>query len=47
MADPHPAGGTGGQSRRVIFIDLARALATVFMGIVCAEWGYRRVVGLA
>ena len=31
MAGPHPTGGTGGQSRRVIFIDLARALATVFM----------------
>jgi len=31
VADPQPAGGTGGQSRRVIFIDLARALATVFM----------------
>ncbi|HEY7189485.1 MAG TPA: heparan-alpha-glucosaminide N-acetyltransferase domain-containing protein [Vicinamibacterales bacterium] len=31
MADPQPTGGTGGQSRRVVFIDLARALATVFM----------------
>ena len=31
MAEPQPQGGAGGQSRRVIFIDLARALATVFM----------------
>src|SRR4029434_2748382 len=29
--EPQPPGGAGGQSRRVIFIDLARALATVFM----------------
>lgn len=31
MTDPQPGGATGVQSRRVIFIDLARALATVFM----------------
>jgi uncharacterized membrane protein len=31
VADAKHTGGTGGQSRRVIFIDLARALATVFM----------------
>jgi len=31
VAEPQPQGGAGGQSRRVIFIDLARALATVFM----------------
>src|SRR5262245_1315688 len=31
VADAQHTGGTGAQSRRVIFIDLARALATVFM----------------
>jgi len=31
VAERQPQGGAGGQSRRVIFIDLARALATVFM----------------
>ena len=31
MTDPQPAAAAAGQSRRVIFIDLARALAAVFM----------------